>query len=130
MAFIATAPFDAEEIGLSANVSRDTADPDQALVPLRIDARDIAVAEAEDHYTAHVGWLPANGFIASGPVSRLNIDYSPAERDKALRDGIAVGEKLSATQSMSRFRLMVFDRGSNDFGSITIPASTFRPPQP
>jgi hypothetical protein len=135
-AFTATAgaSFDAEEIGLWANVSSDPPDPDRAEVKLRIDARDIALAESGDRYTAHlgvtsVGYMP-NGFIATGPVMPLDIDYSAAERDQALRNDIPVVENLDASQGQVRFRVMVFDRGSNAVGSITIPASALRPAQP
>lgn len=135
-AFTATAasPYDAEEIGLRANVSADPANPAQALVNLQIDTRDIALAEAGDRYAGHLGimavsYLP-NGLISPGPLKPLDIDYSAAERDHALQDGIRVVEKLSANQGESRFRIMVFDRGSNAVGSITIPASALPPARP
>ena len=131
-AFAATAaaPFDAEEIGLRATVSADAENSATGLVNLRIEARDIALAQEGDRYTCHlgimsVGYLP-NGLIAPNPVKRLDIQYSAAERDQALRDGIDVAEKLTASQGVNKFRVMVFDRGSNAVGSITIPAAAFQ----
>jgi VWFA-related protein len=134
-AFTATAatPFDAEEIGLRATVSADPQNHAAALVNLRIDARDIALAQEGDRYTGHLevmseGYLP-NGLITSGPVTPLDIDYSAAERDQALRDGIGITEKLTASQGETRFRVMVFDRGSNAVGSITVPSAAFQQAQ-
>lgn len=135
-AFTATAasPFDAQEIGLEADVRDDLPDPGDKVVNLRIDAHDIAFAEAGGRYTGHlgvtsVGYL-SNGLIASQPVKPVDLNYSAVERDEALRDGIHVAEKLSGSQGETRFRFMVFDRGSNAIGSITIPASALGPVQP
>lgn len=135
-AFTVTAgsPFDAEEIGLSANVSADPSDPQHKLIHLRIDARDIALTEAGGRYAGHLGitsvrYLP-NGLIASSPPRPLDINFSASERDQALRDGIRVSEKLDAGQGESRFRIMVFDRGSNAVGSITILAGALSAAQP
>ncbi len=125
----ASAPFDAEEIGLRATVSPDPDNPDARLVNVRIEPRDIALSQEGDRYTGHlrimsVGYQ-ANGLIDSSPMIPLDIDYSAAERDQALRDGISVTEKLAASQGETGFRVMVFDRGSNELGSISIPASAF-----
>lgn len=130
-AFAATAspPFDAEEIGLRATVSVDAENSASRLVKVRIEARDIALSQKGDRYTGQlriisVGYQP-NGLIASSPVVPLDIEFSAAERDQALRDGIDISEKLTASQGESRFRVMVFDRGSNAVGSVTIPAAEF-----
>ena len=127
---IAAAPFDAEEIGLRATVSTDAEEGGTELVNLRIEARDIALVQEGDRYKGHlrimsVGYLP-NGLIHSSPVTPLDIEYTTAERDQALQDGISFAAKLNAGQGESRFRVMVFDRGSNAVGSITIPATAFR----
>lgn len=128
----AAAPFDAEEIGPRATVSADAEEDGSQLVHLRIEAQDIALAQEGDRYTGHlrimsVGHLP-NGLIQSSPVTHLDIDYTTVERDQALRDGITVAEKLNASQGENRFRVMVFDRGSNAVGSIS-PAAALRQAQ-
>jgi hypothetical protein len=40
-------------------------------------------------------------------VTPLDIEYTPAERDQALQDGISFAEKLNTSQGASRFRVMV-----------------------
>jgi VWFA-related protein len=127
---IAAAPFDAEEIGLQGTVSANAEEDGSQVVNLRIESQDIALAREGDRYTGHlrimsVGYLP-NGLVQSNPVTPLDIEYTTAERDQALRDGISFAEKLNASQGEIRFRVMVFDRGSNAVGSITIPATAFR----
>lgn len=128
-AFTATAAasFDAEEIGLRANVTADAQNRSEETASVRIDARDIALAQEGDHYTDHlgivvVGYMP-NGFISASPEQALDIQYTMPERDQALQNGINITEKLTSSQGESRFRVMVFDRGSNAVGSITLPAS-------
>jgi VWFA-related protein len=125
----ASAPFDAEEIGLRATVSVDTDDPDARLVQVRIEPRDIALSQEGERYTGHLRIMAVgyqSGLISSSSsVVPLDVDYSAAERDQALRDGISVTEKLTASQGETGFRVMVFDRGSNAVGSISIPASAF-----
>lgn len=91
------------------------------------------MSQEGDHYTGHlrimsVGYLP-NDLIASGPITPLDLDYSAAQRDEALRDGISTSATLTASQGETRFRLIVFDRGSNAVGSVTIPAASFQPVQ-
>jgi hypothetical protein len=115
---------------LRATVSANPQDPDSRIVNLKIAARDIALAQQGDTYTGQlrimsVGYLPS-GLIANSPVLPLDIHLSAAEREKAFDDGISFSEKLDNRQGESRFRVMVFDRGSNAVGSITIPATAFR----
>ncbi|HTW63349.1 MAG TPA: VWA domain-containing protein [Bryobacteraceae bacterium] len=129
-AAIASAPFDAEEIGLRATLSADAHDRGIRVLNLRIAAGDIALAQRGDNFTdqlriAYVGYLP-NGLIESSPVLPLDVHYSAAQREQALQNGISFTEKLDSSRGESKFRVMVFDRGSNAVGSITIPASAVR----
>ena len=128
-AFVSTAaaPFDAEEIGLRATLAADTPPGNTELASVKIDAHDIALAHEGERYTGHLALVVvkymSNGLIASSPVSDLDINYTGTERDQALHDGIGIAEKLAASQGDSRFRVIVFDRGSNAVGSLTLPAS-------
>jgi hypothetical protein len=53
-AAIAAAPFDAEEIGLRATVSPYAEEDGSHLVDLRIETRDIVLAQEGDRYTGHL----------------------------------------------------------------------------
>ena len=88
----ASTPYDAEEIGLRATVSADPGDNESSVVKLRIQARDVALAQEGDRYTGHlgimiVGYLPT-GLAESTPMSPLDINYTAAQREQALKDGI------------------------------------------
>jgi len=62
-----------------------------------------------------------NGQTESEPVIPLDLHYNPQERDEALKEGIDFAQNLPIGRSGSQFRIIVFDRGSNAVGSLTIP---------
>lgn len=126
-AFTATAnaPLDAAEIGLRASVSPDTEHHNGATLTVRVHAQDLSLVPEGDHFTDQIrvmtiAYLPA-GPAAVGPPRPLDIQFTAAQRDQALKDGISFTENLAPAQGATKFRVIVFDRGSNGVGSITIP---------
>lgn len=92
---------------------------------LRIDAHDVAWVREGDSYNGQlrltvVHYL-TDGRTESLPVTPLDLHYSPQERDEALKEGIDFKEDMPVGRSGSHFRIIVFDRGSNAVGSLTIP---------
>jgi len=125
--------FDAAEIGLRGTLSPDPKDPRAEHFEVRIDAQDVALAHREDQYTGQlrltmIGYL-ANGQIESSAVIPLDLQYNAMERDKAVRDGIAFSNSVLLGEQMNKVRLIVFDRGSNAVGSLTIPVNSGKPSQ-
>ena len=119
--------LDAGEIGLRAAVSRDG---DGARIEVSIDARDVALVRQGDRYTDQLrvmtaGYLP-DGRTESGSVLPLDVQLSADERTQALKEGIKFTESLTAARNEEKFRVIVFDRGSNAVGSVTIPAAALR----
>jgi hypothetical protein len=122
----ADAALDAAGIGLRATLSSDPNDPRRAHLAARIDAGDIALARDGEQYTGHLR-LAIFAYAADGraqypPVAPLDLHYSAAERDEALRQGIAFDrpDMLIGSDTKS-LRLVVFDVDSNSIGSLTIP---------
>jgi hypothetical protein len=115
--------FDAAEIGLRASL---TPDPQGRMVRLEahIDARDVALVHEGDRYNgelrlAIVGYTAA-GQPQRGPLAPLDLHYSAPERDTELREGIPCVQNVSLPASVTTVRLVVFDRGSNAIGSVTL----------
>ncbi len=113
-------PFDAAEIGLTGSLSGSQ-------LKARIDAKDIAFAEAGDHYEAQLR-IAVFGYAVDGRAEnstfvRAPLRYTAQERDKALNEGIAFTQKVAKADQFSKVRLIVFDRGSNAIGSLTIPVT-------
>jgi len=124
-AFRATAgaTLDAAEIGLRATVAGPA-------VTLRINANDLALSREGDAFTGHlrilaVGYSP-EGTVTSGEPIPADFRLTVAQRDEALRNGIVVAAKLPPVKDEGRFRIIVFDRGSNAVGSITVPVEALR----
>ncbi|SRR5579884_572216 len=128
-AFAATAAaaVDAGEIGLIARVSPDPPQDNSRKVDVTVDTRDIALAQDGANYTAQlrvvtISYSP-QGRASESLVIPFDFHYGPGEREKALADGIRFSTGLPAAAKESKFRIVVFDQGSNAVGSVTIPAS-------
>lgn len=125
-AAISTA-FDAAEIGLRCSLSPDPKDVRAVRLEARIDAKDVILVQQGDQYIGQLR-LAVAGYLADGQteastVMPLDLHYNAQERDKALRDGIAFSNNMLLGEQMNKVRLIVFDRGSNAVGSLTIPVN-------
>jgi hypothetical protein len=123
-AAISTA-FDATEIGLRGTLSPEPKDGRAVQFEVRIDANDIALGHEGDRYSgqlrlAFASYL-ADGRIDGSAVVPLDLQYSAQERDKALKEGIDFSDNMVIGEQVNKVRLIVFDRGSNAIGSLTIP---------
>jgi VWFA-related protein len=121
----ASTKFDAAEIGLRASVSFDPQDGRVAHFDLRIDAGDVALAQEGNDYLGQlrltvVHYLKDGG-TESEPVIPFDLHYNAQQRDAALKDGIDFTQNVPIGRSGYQLRIMVFDRGSNAIGSLTIP---------
>jgi VWFA-related protein len=121
----ASTTFDAAEIGLHAGVSVDPKDGRVTHFDLHIDAHDLAWVHQGDAYLAQLR-LTVVHYLAGGrteaqPITPVNLDYTAQERDAALNEGIDFAENTPAGQGGYKFRILVFDRGSDAIGTLTIP---------
>jgi len=123
----ASTGFDAAEIGIRGSVTPDPQNGWQVRVTGRIDANDVVLAQDGDRYSgqlrvALIGYQP-DGRIANSAMVPIDLHYSAAERDQAYKEGIAFAQDVSLEKDVNKLRLVVFDRGSNTVGSLTIPIS-------
>ena len=117
--------FDAAEIGLHGSLTMDPSGGGKARFDARIDAGDIVLANEGDQYSGQlrvemIGYVAGN-LMQRSPVVPLDIQYTAAQRDQALKDGIAFTRDLVIDKEMTKLRLIVCDSGSNAIGSLTIP---------
>ncbi len=120
--------FDAAEIGLRLTMSPDSKDPQMEHFSLHIDANDIALARQAGQYTAQLR-LAAIAYLTDGrnqdsKIIGINPHYSAQKRDQVLTDGIDFNQDMKIEANVKQIRFIVFDRGSNAIGSITIPVNT------
>jgi VWFA-related protein len=126
--------FDAAEIGLRATLSHDPKGGRAVHLDAHINAQDVVLVHAGDGYKgelrlAVVGY--ASGFDPiRGPVIPLDFNLSADDHDKALRQGIGFVQDIALAEQITAVRLIVFDRGSNAIGSVTIPVRQGDPGKP
>ncbi len=128
---IAPTPFDAAEIGLRGSLATDPKDKKMAHLEARIDAKDIALGQEGDHFegqlrVALIGYQ-IDGHMEASKVMPVTLHYTAEERDKAFAEGITLSQNVGISDQINKVRLVVFDRGSNAIGSLTIPVN---PPKP
>lgn len=117
--------FDAAEIGLTASITTDPKDGRVAHFDLHINAHDVALAREGNDYLAQlrltvVHYL-TDGRTESEPITPLDFHYSPQQRDDVLHRGIEFAQNVPVGRPGSQLRIIVYDRGSNAVGSLTIP---------
>jgi len=128
----ASTEFDAAEIGIRGSLTPDAQDSLHVHLTGRIDANDIVLANDGDQYTgqlriAMIGYQ-SDGRIANSTLAPVDIHYSAQERDRAFEEGLPFTQDLTLENDVRRLRFIVFDRGSNTVGSLTIPLTS--PPKP
>lgn len=121
------ADFDADEIGLRVTMSPDPKDPRMEHFSLHIDANNVALARQAGQYMAQLR-LAAITYLANGRnqdsrIIGFNPHYSAAERDKVLQNGIDFNQDMKVEANMKEIRFILYDRGSNAIGSVTIPVN-------
>jgi hypothetical protein len=122
--------FDAAEIGLRATLSPDPKGGRTVRLDAHIDAQDVTLVNAGDRYNgelklAVIGYAPGER-SRPGPMIPLELHYTVQDRDKALRQGISFVQNVTVADAMKFVRLIVFDRGSNAIGSVTMPVPAAR----
>jgi VWFA-related protein len=116
--------FDAAEIGLTAGWSPDSASPAVARFDVRIDARDIALAGEAGQYTGQLRIASivyfADGHTRGPQIFPLDVHYNSQQRDQVLKAGIPFSQTITLSDDVKAVRFIVYDRGSNQTGSVTL----------
>jgi VWFA-related protein len=122
--------FDASEIGLRAILSRDPKGGHKVHLDAHINAHDVVLVHEGNEYNgqlrlAIVGYAQGSD-PKRGPVIPLDLHLNAQDHDRVLQQGIEVVQDIAIPEETQTVRLIVFDRGSNAIGSVTLPLP---PPQ-
>jgi VWFA-related protein len=117
--------FDAAEIGLRASLSPDPKGGRSMRLDAHIDAQDLALVHTGAFYDGELR-IAVAAFVPGqqaqrGPLIPVELHFSVADRDKAMQQGISFVQNVNMGEGVSNLRLIVFDRGSDAVGSITLP---------
>lgn len=121
-------PLDNPEIGLRAAISPG-ADPGKTVhLQIRVNPADLLMHENGDHFTDDLTLLVEDigiaGPIGEPAVMNSSVDLSREQREAALKDGITISQDHPINASVKKVRIIVLDPGSDEVGSLTIPAGT------
>jgi len=117
--------FDAAEIGLRASLSPDPNGGRTMRLKAYIDAQDVALVQTGQFYDGQLR-LAIAGFVPGqkpqhGPLIPFDLHLTVQDRDKAIQQGIGTAQNVAIGEGVDAIRLVVFDRGSDTVGSVTIP---------
>lgn len=117
--------FDAAEIGLRASLSPNPNGGRTMRLDAHIDAQDVALVHTGQFYDGQLR-LAVAGFVPGeqprrGPLIPVDLHLSVQERGRAVQQGISFIQNVTLGEGVNTVRLVVFDRGSNAIGSVTMP---------
>jgi VWFA-related protein len=116
-------PFDATEIGLRVGRSEK---PQGVHLEIHIDAADLYLEHRDDGDHGSLGLQLASyreGVCeATQPATRKDLALTQAEYDNAMKNGLAISSDIKVADGIQQLRVMVFDRGIQGLGSVTLPA--------
>lgn len=117
-------PFDVDDVGLRATVSR-AADQKAVRLTIRVSAEDVVLAQQGDHFGGQVtvAWVNygAAGPVGSPGMARLALQLTTAQREAAAKEGIPIVQDVAIDDGILGIRLFVVDRSTDVAGSLTIP---------
>lgn len=115
-------PFEATEIGL--RVAR-TAKPAAVHLDIHVDPADIFLARSGGRFQGSLSLkfaLYTDGTYEDAPPAiRQDIDFTQEQYDSAMKSGIVIAHDVVVTDKIQQVRVMVFDRGIQGLGSVTVP---------
>ncbi len=121
----AWSPFDAAGIGVRASIAPSAKLPQAVHLQVRIDAHDVQLSRQNDRFAGNLSVTyvayDADGKQNAGAPTGFPFRMTPEQRDGALKNGITLSPDLPEGDAIQKVRVIVFDRNSNNVGSVTIP---------
>ncbi len=124
---LSLSPFDASTIRFRAAIEA-TGRPVQRF-DLRVNAEDIFWQRSGNSFSASLA-AQALQFLENGEheISQdpllVDLKLGQEDRDRAMRDGIPVRLETGPARGAAFFRIVVLDRNTQSFGTLTIPAGS------
>jgi VWFA-related protein len=123
----AVSPFDDSGIGLRATVSPLDKPPGTVRFQIRIDSADLLLADRNDHYQGQLvlGLVTysTDGLVQHIATTPFPLSLAEEQVNQAAKHGIEITQDLALDGTTQKIRVVIFDRGSNLTGSVTIPAA-------
>jgi VWFA-related protein len=127
LASAAWSPFDAASIAIRAAIAPSAKLPQAVHLQVRIEAADVQLIRQSDRYAGNLA-VTYVAYDADGKQTTLSSAAFPfkmtnEQREAAIKNGITLSPDLPGGNTVKKLRVIVFDRNSNNVGSLTIPVA-------
>jgi VWFA-related protein len=123
-------PADSAEIGLKVTAARSASDAQIVHLKARIEAGDVAMLKEGEQYTGELGVTVAayndQGQAQAAKVAPMELKLTAAQREAALKNGIAYEKDVRLGAPVRKVRLLVLDSRLGTAGSVTVPVERIK----
>jgi VWFA-related protein len=123
-------PADSAEIGLHVTATRSASDPQTVHLKAAIEPRDVAMLQEGDRYTTVLAVAVAayndQGQAQVGKPVPLDLKLTAAQREQALKQGMAYEMDARLGAPVRKVRLLVLDSRLGTAGSVTVPVGEIK----
>jgi VWFA-related protein len=123
----AWSPLDAAGIGIRAAIAPSAKLPQAVHLQVRIEAGDVQLVRQNDRYAGQLSVTyvayDADGKQTPSAPAAFPFRMTNEQREGALKNGITLSPDLPESDAIQKIRVIVFDRNSNNIGSVTIPVA-------
>ena len=123
-------PLDATEIGLTAHLEKDPADPSAYKLLVNVEPHGISLEQKEGRWGGKVDVLivqkDKQGRQYNGRDDTIDLNLLPANYQKIATEGLAHVSKVQRAPRATELRIIVRDSKSGAIGSITVPFSDIK----
>ena len=121
----AWSPFDAGEIGVRASISPSAKTPQSVHLQIRINTGDLHMTRQQDRYAGQISvsyvTYDADSKHAISAATPFPFRMTDQQRAGALTGGMTLSPDRPIPDSVKKLRIIVYDRGSNAIGALTVP---------
>ncbi len=122
-------PADATAMGLTASLTPDAAHSGSFILTLGMDLQNLSLAAKNDRWDDVLNFIVAQesvtGAILDATQNAITINVTDANREKLLKDGLAIKVAITPAPGLSQIRVAVMDQATGNVGSLRItPAAT------
>ena len=117
-------PADATAMGLTAALTPDASRSGSFILALGMDMQNLSLAAKNDRWTDTLNFIVAQegttGAILDAVQNAITINVTDENREKLLKDGLAMKVAITPAPGLSQIRVAVMDQATGNVGSLRI----------
>ena len=117
-------PADATAIGLTASLAPDPAHSGSFILTLAMDLQNLSLAAKNDRWNDALNFIVAQeaitGAILDATQSAIAINVTEENRERLLKDGLAIKVAITPAPGLSQIRVAVMDQATGNIGTLRV----------